>query len=127
MHNIYVNKLSSDLLEHYDELGKDSSDKLNVFEIIFFQEILKKTVVSFDFTDKKICYFGPGGLQFSNKQKYFNSLNKNKNKIQNTLYFLNPAEKEKCDDYDVIVVYWNKISYSIDDILKVFDKTIDVL
>jgi hypothetical protein len=122
MQNVYVNNLSSKILEHYNELGTDNTDNLNEIETIYFQEILEKTVVSFNFTNKKICYIGPGGLRFSNKQEYFNSLKENKYRIQNTLYFLNSPEKEKCDDYDIIVVYWNKKSYSIDDILKVFKK-----
>jgi hypothetical protein len=118
----YVDTLSSEILEHYNELGTDYSNNLNEIEIMYFQEIIEKAGISFDFTNKKICYIGPGGLHFSDKQKYFNSLKENKCKIQNTLYFLNSPEKEKCNDYDIIVVYWSKMSHSIDDILKVFNK-----
>ncbi|MDR2423844.1 MAG: hypothetical protein LBD59_03865 [Prevotellaceae bacterium] len=49
-------------------------------------------------------------------------MKKNKYKIQNTLYFINSVEKEKYNDYDVIVVYWSKKSYSIGDIFKTFKK-----
>ncbi|MDR2423843.1 MAG: hypothetical protein LBD59_03860 [Prevotellaceae bacterium] len=64
MQNIYVNELSNELLEHSNELGMDSTNKLNVFEILYFQEILKTTSISFDFKDKKYAIWVQEGCIF---------------------------------------------------------------
>ncbi len=108
----------ADTLKHLDKMGIDSSEFFNTYEIEYFNERFKDFRKNFDFEEKKICFFGPGGLVFSDKQKYFNSLKNNHSHIQDDLYIFNEFEKEESEGYDAVIVYWSKRIYSSKDLVK---------
>ena len=105
----------ADTLKHFDKMGKDNSYLLNDYEAEYFN--MKFQREDFDFTDKKVFFFGPGGLVFSDKQRYFNELTRH-TFVQSSLHIFNDSEREKSGGFDAVIVYWNKRNYSSEDLLK---------
>ena len=109
---------TSDILKYLDKMGIDSSEFLNNFETEYFNTRFKDYHQNFDFTGKKICFLGPGGLVFSDKQKYFSSLKKTNFVVQSDLYIFNADQKGEVGGYDVAIVYWSKRRYLSKDVVK---------
>jgi len=105
----------ADTLEHFDKMGKDGSCFLNNYEAEYFNMRFQRE--DFDFMDKKVFFFGPGGLVFSDKQRYFNELTRH-TFVQSSLHVFNETEREKAGGFDAVIVYWNKRNYSSEDLLK---------
>lgn len=95
------------------KMGIDSSLILNNFELAYFNEKFD----NFDFTDKKVCFFGPDGLTLTNKQQYFNNLKENEFDTHCDLYIFNKLEKEK-SGYDAAIVFWSKKTYSKESLIN---------
>jgi hypothetical protein len=113
--HIEVRQNIADTLEHFDKMGKDSSYFLNKYEAEYFNVRFQRD--DFDFTDKKVVFFGPGGLVFSDKQRYFNELTRH-TFVESSLHIFNETEREKAGGFDAAIVYWNKRNYSSEDLLK---------
>ena len=81
----------ADTLKNFDKMGIDSSEYLNDYESEYFNK--KFSHYNFDFKCKKVCFLGPGGLVFSNKNKYFDYFNKHSS-ILSSLYVFDKTQKE---------------------------------
>ncbi len=84
-------------LKYLDKMGIDSSEYLNNYEAEYFNEKFEN-YKKFNFSGEKVCFVGPGGLVFSNKQKYFNELTKYKS-VKSDLHIFNESEKEESGGY----------------------------
>ena len=107
----------ADTLKNYDKMGMDGSEYLNDYEADYFNMQFNDSSGSFNFIGKKVCFFGPSALSFSNKQKYFNELTKHSS-VHSDLYIFNESEKEESGGYDAVIVYWNKKSYTSKELVK---------
>jgi hypothetical protein len=113
---------TSSIVKYLDKMGTDSSEFLNDYESEYFNELFNSSRKSFDFEKKKVFFFGPGGLIFSNKQEYFSNLKKNNFVVQNDLFIFDTIQKEKSSGYDAAIVYWNKRIISIEKVVKRLNK-----
>ncbi len=109
---------TSYIMKYFDKMGIDSSEILNNYEAEYFNERFKGLNKNFDFTEKKVYFFGPGGLVFSDKQKYFSNLIQNNFFVQSDLHIFNESEKEESGGYDATIVYWSKKRIPTTDIVK---------
>jgi len=107
---------TSFVMKYYDKMGIDNSAYLNDYEAGYFNEIFKDR--GSDFTGKKVFFFGPGGLVFSNKQKFFRNLKENNYVVHSDLYIFDESEKEESGGYDIVIVYWSKRNYLSKDLVK---------
>ncbi|WP_291582851.1 hypothetical protein [Bacteroides sp.] len=114
----HLEDLPRDILEQLDKMGIDDVPLLNYHESTYLNMVFEKKRKDFDFTEKKIAFFGPGGLVFSDKQKYFDNSKKNKRIIQSDLHVFNKSEKEESGGYDAVITYWCKRIYSSKNLLK---------
>ena len=105
----------ADTLEHFEKMGKDSSYLLNNYEAEYFNERFQRK--DFDFTDKKVFFFGPEGLVFSDKERYFNEFTRH-SFVQSSIHIFSETEREKSGGFDAVIVYWNKRNYSSEDLIK---------
>lgn len=110
--------IPKDILEQSDKMGVDNSNLLNSYESAYFNVVFKNSLNGFDFTNKKVYFFGPGGLVFSSKQFFFSNLKKNNFVIHSDLYVLNESEKKDSGGYDAVITYWCKRIYSTKDLVK---------
>lgn len=119
-----INRGSQDsTMNSFAKMGLDSLELLNDFEAKYLNDRFDDDRGMFDFTEKRVCFFGPGGLVFSNKREYFNNLKKNNHVIQNELYVFNETQKKESGGYDAAIVYWSKVRLSIDDVVKRLKKS----
>ena len=112
---VVAKKNITDTLKYFDNMGKDNSPFLNDYEAEYFN--LRFQGIDFDFTDKKVFFFGPEGLVFSDKQRYFDEFTRH-TFIQSSLYIFDKLEKERSGGFDAVIVYWSKRNYTKDDIIK---------
>jgi hypothetical protein len=103
---------------------------LNEIEGAYLNKIFETTRKDFDFVNKKIGFLtGSSGTKKSSKEHYFNmqekhSANKNFPCDNGTLYIFNAAQKAESGGYDAVVIYWCKVSMSIEKVVKrLKDKT----
>ena len=105
------------VFEYFDKMGIDSSEYLNSYETEYLNEIFNYYTKKIDLTGKKVCFFGPMGLVFSNKKKYFDEVKKDTLNLLGDLYIFDPFQKEEIG-YDVAIVYWNKRLHLTKDIVE---------
>ncbi|PIF01422.1 MAG: hypothetical protein CR994_02400 [Maribacter sp.] len=112
---IVAKKNIADTLGYFDKMGKDNSFFLNKHEAEYFN--LRFQLRDYGFTNKKVFFFGPGGLVFSDKQRYFDEFARH-TFIQSSLYVFDKFEKEKSGGFDAVIVYWSKKNHTKEDLIK---------
>jgi len=113
-----------DILEHFNEMGTDTSIFLNKYEAAFLNAIFKDSLNGFDFTNKKVGFITAGSVR--NKKKYFEEertrFYNNSTTISSTLYIFNATQKKESGGYDAAIVYWSKFLLPVDKVVAILKR-----
>lgn len=115
-------KIPPFLKDNMEKLGEDSSSNLSELEIRYFNFIFK--TYNFDFTNKNVGFIYGG--KRSNKNEFF-KLEYDRYKKKSTpnnsmLFILDNQLKDRCGNYDVVILYWNKKELSSNQICRILNQ-----
>ena len=114
-----------DILEHFNEMGTDTSIFLNKYEAAFLNAIFKDRLNGFDFTNKKVGFIKISGKNgkinyFEMQKKYFSD---ERQPCDNgTLYIFNATQKKESGGYDAAIVYWSKFLLPVDKVVAILKR-----
>lgn len=114
------NEIPNENISQLDKMGLEDSPLLNEFESDYFNVVYKDSLNGFNFSEKKIGFIHRGAK--SDKKEYF-ELEKKRFKHgetpnYGTLYVFDETQKEESGGYDAVIVYWSKVNYSKEQIIK---------
>ena len=117
-------EIPQELLKHFDKMGVDTSEVLNIYEANYLNFVFKVSVEDFDFKDKKIGFMW--SLSKSHKESYFydekarfyRGTGLDFSGVNGTLLIFNETQKESSSGYDAVILYWAKILPTTEKIIK---------
>lgn len=122
------NDIPNENISQLDKMGVEDSPFLNECESAYLGIIYKDSTKivrkgslnGFNFLGKKIGFIYGGAR--SNKKEYFD-MEKGRFKHgetpnSGTLYIFDDAQKEESGGYDAVIVYWSKVNYSKEQVVK---------
>lgn len=114
------NDIPNENISQLDKMGIEDSLLLNEYESDYFNVVYKDSLNRFDFSGKKVGFIYSGAK--SSKKEYFD-LEKKRFKHGETpnsgmLYIFDEAQKEESGGYDAVIVYWSKVNYSKEQVVK---------
>ena len=104
------------ILDNLNKMGVDNSPMLNEYEGKFLNTIFKTDINDFNLVGKKVAFIG-------SKKDYFKETRERLYRNSTTIggscvYIFNDAQKVESGGYDAAIVYWNKKSLTIREVIK---------
>ncbi|AIQ00214.1 hypothetical protein Q787_11480 [Ornithobacterium rhinotracheale H06-030791] len=109
-------EIPKDLLVNLNKMGVDSSPILNEYEGKYLNFIFKISPQDFNFIGKKVGFIKGKIDYFRNTRERFNN---NSSVVGGSgIYIFNTTQKIESGGYDAAIVYWNKFSLPIEEVIK---------